>query len=253
VRNTPAASSQRPWKRPPVAHSQPPHAQGSGLKPTRHTAVAGLRIVSAGSVTRVSHAGHPPAANARAAASVLACFRPDGTMLEALDDIAEDEEDAALHPTAISGHVPYSWLEPRTAAAAQLTGSFCAVTTAVSIAALRPTFISQALRLGLGDFDASALKDGRPRILTQSGATHLYATTDVDGVTFTSRHGDDLELWAIFERPGDPPTSPRLGLLGTHPLSPENPDLLAVFEQFGLVGTPAVNRPPARALPSRSC
>jgi hypothetical protein len=165
---------------------------------------------------------------------VLACFRPDGTMLQALDDIAEDEEDAALHPTATAGHVPYSWLEPRTAAAAHLTGSFCAVTTAASIAALRPTFISQALRLGLGDFDASALKDGRPRILTQSVATHLYATTDVDGVTFTSRHGDDLELWAIFERPGDPPTSPRLVDLETHPLSPENPDLLAVFELFGL-------------------
>jgi hypothetical protein len=65
-------------------------------------------------------------------------------------------------------------------------------------------------------------------------ATHLYATTDVDGVTFTSRHGDDLELWAIFERPGDPPTSPRLVDLETHPLSPENPDLLAVFELFGL-------------------
>jgi len=38
----------------------------------------------------------------------------------------------ALHPTATAGQVPYSWLARRAAAAAQPTGSFCAVTTAAS-------------------------------------------------------------------------------------------------------------------------
>jgi len=82
-------------------------------------------------------------------------------------------------------------------------------------------------------------------------ATHLYATTDVDGVTFTSRHGDDLELWAIFERPGDPPTSPRLVDLETHPLSPENRTSSRSSCCSASLGTPA-EPAPARAPPSRS-
>jgi hypothetical protein len=69
-------------------------------------------------------------------------------------------------------------------------------------------------------------------------AAHLYATTDVDGVTFASRHGDDLELWAVFERPGDPIISPRLESPEAHPLSPEDPDLVAAFDLFGLTWEP---------------
>ncbi|MDE8667717.1 hypothetical protein PY310_03865 [Pseudarthrobacter sp. H3Y2-7] len=55
------------------------------------------------------------------------------------------------------------------------------------------------------------MKDARPRQLTQAIAAWLYETTAVDGVTFASRHGDDLRLWAVFERPGDPQVSPKLG------------------------------------------
>lgn len=165
---------------------------------------------------------------------VLACFRPDGTLLAELGEIEEDEADASMNPTADPGHVPYSWLEFRTAATATLTGSFCAVTTAETVAALRPTFISLALKLGLGDFDTAALKDGRPRALTQAVASHLYGTAALDGVTFASRHGDDLELWAIFERPSDPPVSPRLSNIEIRPLSPEDPDVTAAFKLLGL-------------------
>lgn len=67
------------------------------------------------------------------------------------------------------------------------------------------------MSLGLADFDAAALKDARPRQLTQAIAAWLYERTAVDGVTFASRHGDDLRLWAVFERPGDPTVSPKLG------------------------------------------
>lgn len=64
--------------------------------------------------------------------------------------------------------------------------------------------MSVATRLGLDDFDAAALKDARPRELTQTVATYLYETTRLAGVQFRSRHGDDQVLWAIFERPDDP-------------------------------------------------
>lgn len=65
-----------------------------------------------------------------AASSLLAClvelladFRPDPTLALELDDIVEDAKDAEGYPTAPAGEVPYSWLEPRSAASATLTGS----------------------------------------------------------------------------------------------------------------------------------
>lgn len=165
---------------------------------------------------------------------VLAGFRPDPTLSLQLDDIVEDDDDATVYPSAAPGRVPYSWLEPRAAATAHLAGRFCAVTTAESIAALRPTFIVLAHFLGMHDFDAAALKDGRPRALTQSIATQLHATTDIDGVTFASRHGDDLALWAIFERSGDAAISSTLTALEQQPLTPETPELQEAFAMLDL-------------------
>src|SRR5690606_1895801 len=97
---------------------------------------------------------------------VLAGFRPDATLQLDLADVVEDEEDATRFPTLAPGQVPYSWLEPRVAARATVRGRFCAVTAAESVAALRPQFVALAHRLNLHDFDAAALKDGRPRALT---------------------------------------------------------------------------------------
>ncbi len=165
---------------------------------------------------------------------VLAGFRPDPTLALELDDIVEDDEDAAMHPTARAGEISYSWLEPRSAASATLTGRFCAVTAAESIAALRPQFVALAHLLNLHDFDAAALKDGRPRALTQSVATYLHATTELDGVTFASRHGDDLALWAVFERAEDPAVSRTLDAIKHHPLSPEHPDVQEALRILGL-------------------
>ena len=139
---------------------------------------------------------------------LLADFRADPLLEDDLGQIAEDPEDAAAFPTVPPGLIDPAWLATRTGATARLTGRFCAVTTARSLAALHPAFIGPTLRLGLKDFDAAALKDARARALTQQLASHLYAATTLDGVVFTSRHGDDLTLWAVFERPGDGPISP---------------------------------------------
>ena len=76
---------------------------------------------------------------------VLAGFQPDPTLALELDDIVEDDEDAAMHPTGSAGEISYSWLDPRSAASATLTGRFCAVTAAESIAALRPQFVALAV------------------------------------------------------------------------------------------------------------
>lgn len=142
---------------------------------------------------------------------VLAGFRRDARLAAELDEIVEDDEDQVLHPSISPGEVPREWLETRAATRAELSGHYCAVTASQTVAALYPNFIAMALSLGLADFDAAALKDARPRQLTQAIAAWLYETTTVDGVTFNSRHGDELRLWAIFERPGDPVISPKLG------------------------------------------
>jgi hypothetical protein len=123
----------------------------------------------------------------------------------------------------------------RAAASAELSGRYCAVTASSSVAALYPHFIGQALSLGLADFDAAALKDARPRRLTQAVAAWLYEMTDFDGVSFASRHGDDLQLWAIFERPGDPPITPNIhDVSGEEPLQHDSPEIGNAFRLLGL-------------------
>lgn len=125
---------------------------------------------------------------------VLAASRRDARIAMELDEIVEDDQDTVLHPTVPPGQVPREWLDARAATSAELTGTYCAVKDSKSIAVLYPHFIGIALRLGLADLDAAALKDARPRHLTQAIAAWIYENTDLNGVTFASRHGDDLRL-----------------------------------------------------------
>ncbi len=165
---------------------------------------------------------------------VLACFPGPTHPWWIAEQIAEDDGDEILHPTVEPGLVSYSWLEPRLVGTAVLQGQFCAVTAAESIAALRPIFIGRALAMHLLDFDAAALKDGRPRGLTQQVATYVHDTTDVCGVRFCSRLGDENTLWAIFERAGDPEVSPVLIDRAHERLTPENSELSEAFRLLGL-------------------
>lgn len=166
---------------------------------------------------------------------VLAGFRKDARLSLELDEIIEDDEDKVLHPTLPPGQVPKEWLDERAAASAELSGRYCAVTDSGSVAALYPHFIGLALASGLGDFDTAALKDARPRHLTQAVASRLYEMTDFDGVTFASRHGDDLHLWAIFERPGDPPITPNIhDVIVEELLQHDSPDINNAFRLLGL-------------------
>ncbi len=167
---------------------------------------------------------------------VLACFRPDPDLAAQLTDIVEydnddneNDGDAGAYPTIQVGAVPRSWLEPRTAASARLNGTYAAVTNAESVAFLRPVFLTRSYELGLDDLDTAALKNARPRTLTQQVATYIYESTELDGVQFLSRHGDDHTLWAIFERPDDPDISPHLHDLVHHDLTPDMPQILEAF------------------------
>lgn len=165
---------------------------------------------------------------------LLADFRPDPQVAHALDDIVEEPDDAAMHPTVAAGELHPSWLEARAAGSGVLSGRFCAVTASDTLATLHPQFVGLALALGLKDFDAAALKDGRARRLTQALATHLYAATTLDGIRFASRHGDDLTLWAIFERPDDAEVSRCVRAGAPVELTRDHPDVIAALDTLGL-------------------
>jgi hypothetical protein len=165
---------------------------------------------------------------------VLAHFRRDAHLAAELQDIHEDDQDRHAYPSIKPGHVPRQWLDPRSIATGTLTGTFCLAASSETVASLYPDFIGLTLSLGLTDFDAAALKDARPRQLTQSVATWLYENTDVNGVSFNSRHGDDLTLWAVFERPEEGPLSACLTDVGHHPFSGAEPELVRAFELLDL-------------------
>jgi len=100
---------------------------------------------------------------------VLAVFRPDPELADALSLVQEDPADAVGHPPPPPGRLPRAWLTSRTATSAELAGVYAAVTRPGSLAALRARFGSLAARAGLGDLDAGALKLPTTRELTQGG------------------------------------------------------------------------------------
>lgn len=147
---------------------------------------------------------------------VLAPLRPDPVLSGELDAIAEDEQDARDHPTVAAGTLSPTWIASRRAGTAHLNGTYCCVTEAQSVATVRSQFLTLAtVQLGLPDLDAAALRLAQPRELTQRVASWLWEQTvqgdrSLDGVRFLSRHGDEHELWAVFERDEDGNVSRRI-------------------------------------------
>lgn len=172
---------------------------------------------------------------------VLADFRPDLAVLAGLNDVDGDDDDQ--YPTAPGGTVPISWLQPRTAGQALMSGEFVDVSDARTVAVLRELFAGEAAALHLPDLDAAALKLQAPRTLTQQIAGWLYQQQlPPSGVGFGSRHDDRLRMWAIFEQPGEDETGSRR-LTDQLPieLTVDLPQLLEAFDILGLTWTPTAH------------
>lgn len=118
---------------------------------------------------RVIYAGSTPEA---CFAEVLAQFRPDPMVIHDTTAISADKRDG-VYPAVASGVLPRSWLERRRLGTANLDGTFVDIDHKKSIAALRPTFLADAVRHGLADFDAAAIRIHRPRPLTQGISRYL--------------------------------------------------------------------------------
>lgn len=125
-------------------------------------------------------------------------------------------------------------LGPRCAASAILSGRYCRVTAADIVAALYPEFSGDALDAGYDDFDAGLLKNGDARAITQAVSAHLYLQEGGDGIQFGSRHGDELNLWCLYEQPQDSRISSHLLKLDESDLSPDTPELQQALEMLGL-------------------
>ena len=139
---------------------------------------------------------------------VLAVFRPDPVVAQALAGIKEEEVEDDSFAAALPGHLDRSWLSNRGLGTARLDGDFVDIGHSKTIAQLRPHFIERARELGLPDFDAAAIRMSAPRVLTQEVSRFLYVSALANGapaagIDFGSRHGDDQQLWAVFERDSD--------------------------------------------------
>ena len=171
---------------------------------------------------------------------VLARFRPDPALTAVSDLIIEDELDAAVYGTVDAGIVDPAWFAVRRVARAHLSGSYCDVSESTTIATLRRHFAAMAVSdFGLADFDASALLNSGPRELTQEVGRFIYALSlgegsTFDGVRFLSRHGADLELWAVFERSDDETHSRHLTDVVVGTIDPANEEVLQALQLHSL-------------------
>lgn len=171
---------------------------------------------------------------------LLAHFRPDPALTAELDAIIENDDQA--EQSAPAGTLDINaWLAPRQASIAQLDGVFCDVTDAETIAALFPRFKPRASTYGLPDFDAAALKTAEPRRLTQEVSQYLWEAKSpngenlCDGIKFSSRHGENFTLWAVYERPGDPEVTPRIAEIQAAQFSSVTPELNEAAKLLGII------------------
>ncbi|WP_345341479.1 hypothetical protein [Rhodococcus olei] len=167
-------------------------------------------------------------------------MRPSVAVIADLDDIVVDDEDEIEFPTLEPGQLSRSWLNARVSGSGAITGWFVVPGDPETIATLRSGFRGAAIRHGLADLDGAAIRDGRPRALTQAISQWINTLTDpvhapVAGIQFDSRHGDGMTLWAVYERPGDSAVSGHVTPLDSGPLEADDPDLKEAMRLLDLV------------------
>lgn len=172
---------------------------------------------------------------------LLAPFLPSALLDAALDEIDGDDATVSLYPDAPRGSVGHRWPEDRRYGVADQDGRYCFITHSRSIAALQAGYPFARHALAPSDVDTALLKDARDRNLTRSIARWHYDVQApeggelVSGIEFRSRFGDEIAMWAVFERSRDelysrhirPATDPA-------PIPDDLPELVEAFERQGL-------------------
>lgn len=146
---------------------------------------------------------------------VLAQFRPDPLLAELYDELEPDDQDAG-YVTVPAGAVSARWLADRLVGRARLTGRFVTIGAAETLSWVQWRHNALLRRHGVRDVDTAIVRMAEDRSFTQALSSLFYGYSDLngplDGIHFRSRWGDDLLMWAIFERTTTDPseTSPSL-------------------------------------------
>ncbi|MBI2709507.1 MAG: RES domain-containing protein [Actinobacteria bacterium] len=131
----------------------------------------------------------------------LAYYRADIELVAEMHAIVGEEGDE--EPPA-AGVVPASWVEQRCVGRATLVGDYADVGHHESLAELRTALAARVVHHRLHDLDAGTIRLTAPRAFTQDVSRYVFSRT-VDGqrrwngLAYLSKHGDDLQNWAIFE------------------------------------------------------
>ncbi len=131
----------------------------------------------------------------------LAYYRVDIEVVAELQAIVGEDGDE--EPPA-PGTVPAEWVEQRCVGRATLVGEYADVGHHESLAELRTALAARVVHHGLHDLDAGTIRLTAPRAFTQDVSRYVFGQT-VDGqrrwngLAYLSKHGDDLQNWAIFE------------------------------------------------------
>jgi len=172
---------------------------------------------------------------------LCAKLQPSKPLQTVLDEIEDDDGSIALHPEGASGEVGYSWLNGRVYGDAEQSGRYWFITHSDSLAALKAEYPFGRHGIALVDVDSALLKNADDRNLTRSIANWVYDRRNedrdelVDGIEFRSRHGDEIRMWAVFERSDDEQGSSHITPLSEpQRVTPETDELLEAFERLGL-------------------
>ena len=126
----------------------------------------------------------------------LAYFRQGPT--PGLDDVKHVDDDYPLP----AGTVPPSWLRDRQMGSAAVEGSFADIACTEWIAKLHENRKAMRAFRFCGfkemEIDQAALYQKSCRQFTQTVSRIVYEDGELDGIHFKSRHGSEIENWAIF-------------------------------------------------------
>lgn len=182
-------------------------------------------------------------------ATLLGCFlellakmRPDNVVQDALDQIDDPDNLAADDQEPPPGSIGYDWLEGREFGSAMQFGRYCFITHSRTVAAIDKVGLFAEHGIASRDVDVAILKKADDRELTRSIARWVYDLRGddraalVDGIEFQSRLGDEIRMWAIFERSPDE-AGDHSGLITPGPhkaVAPDTPELVEAFDRLGL-------------------
>lgn len=180
--------------------------------------------------------------------SLLGCFlellapqRPNDVAFDEIFAIDDDADESHLYSDPERGALDLSWLNGRLFGSAVQTGRYAEVTMAEALGFLDGAGVFARLGIPPRAVDAALLKEAAKRDITRTVARFLFdlraphsATPLVNGVAFRSRMGDDIRMWAVFER-GEEPVSEFISPAGGHqPVTAEQADLVLALRLLGL-------------------